>query len=109
MAIDSLLFRTRAARSQADSARLGASHLGAPLRALCSAAIAMPPKRSGQSPEGGRQVAGGGKPRRGRASAPALSEPGEDNRRSSPGSRSLSSRPGAPVAKSPAQAASPAV
>eukprot|EP00969_Alexandrium_andersonii_P121790 5385214-Alexandrium_andersonii.AAC.1 len=46
MAIDSLLFHTRAVRSQADSARLGASHSGAPFRACCSVAIAMPPKGS---------------------------------------------------------------
>eukprot|EP00969_Alexandrium_andersonii_P165756 7324773-Alexandrium_andersonii.AAC.1 len=58
MAVDSLPFRTRAVRSQADTARLGASHCGAPFRAHCSVAIAMPPKGSGQSPGGDWQVAG---------------------------------------------------
>eukprot|EP00969_Alexandrium_andersonii_P043737 1917595-Alexandrium_andersonii.AAC.1 len=58
MAVDSLLFRTRAVRSQANSARLGASHRGTPFRAPCSVAIAMPPKGSGESPGGDWQVAG---------------------------------------------------
>eukprot|EP00969_Alexandrium_andersonii_P278064 12291966-Alexandrium_andersonii.AAC.1 len=63
----------------------------------------MPPKAGGQSPGDDK------KQRRGRAATPRSSEPGEDSRRQSPGSRSRSSPPGAPVAKSPAQAASPAV
>eukprot|EP00969_Alexandrium_andersonii_P037179 1629259-Alexandrium_andersonii.AAC.1 len=62
----------------------------------------MPPKGSGQSPGGGWQVAGS-KRSRGRR---ATSEPAED-RRTSSGSRSRSSRPGAPEATPPAQAASP--
>eukprot|EP00969_Alexandrium_andersonii_P226867 10018323-Alexandrium_andersonii.AAC.1 len=58
MAVDSLLFRTRAVRSQANSARLGASHSGIPFRAHCSVAVAIPPKGDGQSPGGDWQVAG---------------------------------------------------
>eukprot|EP00969_Alexandrium_andersonii_P235373 10392173-Alexandrium_andersonii.AAC.1 len=45
VAVGSLLFRMRAVRPQASSARLGASRSGTPFRALCSVAIAMPPKR----------------------------------------------------------------
>eukprot|EP00969_Alexandrium_andersonii_P340557 15052800-Alexandrium_andersonii.AAC.1 len=50
MAIDSLMFRTHALRSQASIARCSPPHQGSISRACCSVVLGMPPRGRGRSP-----------------------------------------------------------